>query len=143
MMSYPEKPKRQAKSEDDFSLIVKEFYWRLFLHLMTPAIILAFIFWLPTVFINNMPDRLTAQCTSYQDNIGVRIISETEQINLTHYFWTDDSGETWEQVVTIEGTYQSARANCDTVVFTDDGTQISFAARTIRITADGTVIRQG
>lgn len=141
MMSYPEKPKRQAKSEDDFSLIVREFYWRLFLHLMTPALILGFLFWLPTVFINNMPDRLTAQCTTYQDNIGVRIISETKQSNLTHYFWTDDSGDTWEQVVTIESGYHSAHANCDDVVFDGDDTQISFALQTIRITADGTVIR--
>lgn len=141
-MSYYEKPKGQPKLDDDFSTIVREFYWRLFLQLMIPALSLGFVFWLPTVFINNLPDRLTAQCTTYNENIAMRIISQTEQINITNYYWSNDSGNTWHPVFSIESDYRSAVADCANVIFANDITQISTTSGFMRINADGFILRQ-
>lgn len=141
-MAYHEKPKGQPNPDDDFSTIVREFYWRLFLQLMIPAVSLGFIFWLPTVFINNLPDRLTAQCTTTSENIAVRIISQTEQINITDYYWSNDTGNTWHPIFTIESDYRSAIADCDTVIFANAITRISTTSGLMRINADGFVLRQ-
>lgn len=141
-MSYYEKPKGQPKRDDDFAVILREFYWRLFLQLMIPALTLGFIFWLPTVILSNLPDRLTAQCTTLNDNFGIRIISETNQGNSTNYYWTDDAGMSWQYLFTVETGYQSATADCNTVIFAGDITQISTLSGTVRINEEGIVLRE-
>lgn len=141
-MSYYEKPKGQPKRDDDFVVILREFYWRLFLQLMIPALALGFIFWLPTVILSNLPDRLTAQCTTLNDNFGIRIISETNQGNSTNYYFTDNSGMSWQYLFTVEADYQSARADCNTVIFAGDIIQISTLSGTVRINEAGFVLRE-
>ena len=141
-MAHYEKPKGQPKRDDDFSVILREFYWRLFVQLMIPALALGFIFWLPTAIVGNLPDRLNAQCTTFDDNTGILIVSETQQINSTDYYWTNDSGVTWQYLFTVEADYQSARADCTAVIFAGDITQISTLNGTVRIDEEGIVLRE-
>lgn len=119
-MGNYEKPKRGQQGEESFHLIVKHFYWRLFLHLMTPAVILAVLLWLPVIILNNQPDRTHAQCSVYHGEYGVRIISQTRHGMTKFYYWTDNHGDSWQLIHSQDYPYQLANADCDTVSFLDD-----------------------
>ncbi|MGJ3238343.1 MAG: hypothetical protein ACFE0Q_06520 [Anaerolineae bacterium] len=120
-MSYREKSKRQAPSQNEYYLILRHFYLRLFMYLMIPPLFLGAIFGLSAWALSNLPDRLNAQCTVLDQALGVRIISQTTRTNITRYYYTDDAGVNWHLAHTAEYGYQSARANCDSVTFDDNG----------------------
>src|SRR5690606_2908723 len=130
-MTHYEKPKRGTSSENEFFLVIRHFYWRLFIYLMIPALLLAFILGLPALILSNLPDRLNAQCAVFNEDVGIRIISETQNTNITTYYWSDNHGDTWHILHSIEQSYQSARADCEAVRFADN---------TIHINIDGELI---
>lgn len=119
-MAYYEKPKRTPEKDDDKAAVLRQFYWQLFVHLMIPACLLAFILSVPVIIVHNLPDRLSAQCSVFDatnPELGVRIISETRRTNTTNYYTTHTAGASWSLLHSLDRPYQSARADCDTVVF--------------------------
>lgn len=140
-MSYYEKPKGMPQEETDFQAIIREFYWQLFIRLMMPALFLGIVFMIPVIISHHLPDRLNATCTIYEDDFGLRIVSETTWTNLTSYYWTNNRGASWQEVHVAEHEYQSARANCD--VFDYNNGLIAFYEYTqaIIIYPDGYVIK--
>jgi|GEM_PF-5696461 len=143
-MSQYEKPKRGDGQEDDeFALIVKHFYWRLFLYVMTPAVVLGVLLWIPVIILNNLPDRTHAQCTVYNDDYGIRIVSETTRVLTMSYYWTDNHGESWQFVHSETHSYQLANADCDAVSFSEENTtQILDNETEITITPSGRITIQ-
>lgn len=122
-MAYYEKPKRTPEKDDDKAAVLRQFYWQLFVHLMVPACLLAFILSVPVIIVHNLPDRLSAQCSVFDatnPELGVRIISETQRTNTTNYYVTHTGGDSWSLLHSLDRPYQSARADCDTVVFNSD-----------------------
>ena len=140
-MSNYEKPKRGDHPDNEMMLIVRHFYLQLFMYLMIPALILAFIFALPVFILNNVPDRLNARCSVYDGDTGIRIISETQRTNITTFYWTDNHGESWHIIETIELPYQSAKADCDLVSFNEGAVELQIDSESISIAADGEIFR--
>jgi len=127
-MSYPEKPKRKQPITDDKN-VLRQFYWRLFIELMIPACLLAALFYIPSALLSNLPNRLSANCTSIHDDIGIRVVSETQATNSTTYYWSNNGGRRWQQTVVTQNNYASARVDCsnvivvqETLVFVDNHT---------------------
>lgn len=141
-MTDYEKPKRDDLANDETMVeVMRQFHLRLFVYLMVPAVALGIIFALPAMLASNGPDILDRECTALQGDSGIRITSITRGTNITSYYWTNNRGEDWHLIESLEKPYQIARVYCSMVTFTPDGISLTIGSETVMISKNGEILR--